>query len=70
VRTGAAWQFLKLQKDVVTMDIPEYFVDNLPKIMGILRYIVESAQPGEGASGALALEVDLVQAAIEGGMAA
>ncbi|MBY0522933.1 MAG: hypothetical protein K2R98_06025 [Gemmataceae bacterium] len=42
VSTGAAWKFLRLQGDVVTMDTPEYFIDNLPKIMGILRCIVES----------------------------
>jgi hypothetical protein len=41
VSTGAAWKFLRLRSDVLTMDIPEYFVDNLPKIMGILRDIVE-----------------------------
>jgi hypothetical protein len=43
VSTGAAWKFLRLRGDVVTMDLPEYFIDNLPKIMGILRQIVESA---------------------------
>ena len=43
VSTGAAWKFLRLHGDVVTMDASEYFIDNLPKIMGILRAIVESA---------------------------
>jgi hypothetical protein len=43
VSTGAAWKFLRLRGDVVNMDVPEYFIDNLPKIMGILRQIVESA---------------------------
>jgi hypothetical protein len=42
VSTGAAWKFLRLQGDVVAMDIPEYFIDNLPKIMGILRAMVEA----------------------------
>ena len=42
VTTGAAWQFLRLRGDILAMDIPEYFVDNLPRIMGILRAIVES----------------------------
>ena len=41
VSTGAAWKFLRLRGQVVTMDVPEYFIDNLPKIMGILRGIVE-----------------------------
>lgn len=43
VSTGAAWKFLRLRGEAVTMDITEYFIDNLPKIMGILREIVESA---------------------------
>jgi hypothetical protein len=42
VSTGAAWKFLRLKGDLVTLDIPEYFIDNLPKIMGILRLIVET----------------------------
>ena len=42
VSTGAAWKFLRLRGDVVAMDVPEYFIDNLPKIMGILRAIVEA----------------------------
>jgi len=42
VSTGAAWRFLRLRGDIVAMDLPEYFIDNLPKIMGILRAIVEA----------------------------
>jgi hypothetical protein len=42
VSTGAAWKFLRLRGDLVTLDVPEYFIDNLPKIMGILRVIVET----------------------------
>jgi hypothetical protein len=42
VTTGSAWKFLKIRDNVVTIDIPEYYIDNLPKIMGILRQIVES----------------------------
>lgn len=43
VSTGAAWKFLRMRGEVVTMDTPEYFIDNLPKIMGILKWIVETA---------------------------
>ncbi len=43
VSTGSAWKFLRLQADVVTIDKPEYYIDNLPKIMGILRHIAQSA---------------------------
>ena len=42
VSTGAAWKFLRLRGDVIAMDVPEHFIDNLPKIMGILREIVEA----------------------------
>jgi hypothetical protein len=42
VSTGAAWKFLRLRGEVLAMDIPEYFIDNLSKIMGILRAMVES----------------------------
>lgn len=42
VTTGAAWKFLRLRADVVVMDIPEYFIDDVPKIMGILKRIVEA----------------------------
>ncbi len=42
VSTGVAWKFLRMRGNVVTLDVPEYFIDNLPKIMGILRAIVES----------------------------
>jgi hypothetical protein len=42
VTTGSAWKFLQLEGEVVTMDLPEYYIDNLPKIMGILRQIAQS----------------------------
>jgi hypothetical protein len=41
VSTGSAWKFLRLEGNTVTIDIPEYYIDNLPKIMGILREIVQ-----------------------------
>jgi hypothetical protein len=43
VTTGSAWKFLRLQGSALTIDVPEYYIDNLPKIMGILKEIVESA---------------------------
>jgi hypothetical protein len=42
VSTGTTWKFLRLQRETVTIDVPEYYVDNLPKIMGILRQIVQT----------------------------
>jgi hypothetical protein len=42
VTTGSAWKFLQLRDDLVTIDIPEYYIDDLSKIMGVLKQIVES----------------------------
>ena len=41
VSTGSAWKFLQLQGSALTIDIPEYYIDDLPRIMGILKQIVE-----------------------------
>jgi hypothetical protein len=43
VSTGAAWKFLRIDRDEVRLDRQEYFIDNLPKIMGILKAIAGSA---------------------------
>ena len=43
---GAAtlcWSSRKGAGPVATIDVPEYYIDNLPKVMGILRQIVETA---------------------------
>ena len=42
VSTGAAWKFLRLDGDAVRLDRREYFIDNLPQIMGVLKAIAES----------------------------
>jgi hypothetical protein len=47
VSTGSAWKFLRMEGNVVTIDIPEYYIDNLPKIMGILREIVQGTLAAE-----------------------
>jgi hypothetical protein len=44
VTTGSAWKFLEIRDKVVTIDIPEYYIDNLSKNMGILKQIVESVE--------------------------
>jgi hypothetical protein len=46
VSTGGAWKFLQLEGSALTMDIPEYYVNNVSKVMGILRQIVQSVAPG------------------------
>jgi hypothetical protein len=42
VTTGAAWKFLRLAGSSVTLDVPEYFVAELGRIMGILNHIVRA----------------------------
>lgn len=39
---GAAWKFLRLRGDVLAVDRPEYYIDNLPQVMGVLKLVVES----------------------------
>lgn len=43
VSTGSAWKFLQLEGTSLTIDVPEYYIDNPAKVMGILRQIVESS---------------------------
>ncbi len=43
VTTGSAWKFLRLEGTTVTLDLKEYYIDNLGKILGVLQYIVENA---------------------------
>jgi hypothetical protein len=42
VTTGSAWKFLRLQQVVVTLDVPEYYIDNPGKVLGILTQIVQN----------------------------
>jgi hypothetical protein len=43
VTTGGSWKFLRLQGTEVTLDVVEYHVESLAKILGILGHIVETA---------------------------
>ena len=43
VTTGSAWKFLRLEDTTVTLDLKEYYIDNLGKILGVLQHIVENA---------------------------
>ena len=40
VTTGTIWQFLELESQNVTVDLEEYSINNLPKILGILTSFV------------------------------
>jgi hypothetical protein len=44
VTTGSAWKFLRLSGSVVTLDLEEYFIAELGRIMGILAHIIKTAQ--------------------------
>jgi hypothetical protein len=46
VTTGSAWKFLRLEGSLVTLDVAEYFIAELGRIMGILAYILRSASRG------------------------
>ena len=43
VTTGGAWKFLRLSRDDVTLDVGEFFIAELGRIMGILAHIIQSA---------------------------
>ncbi|NEN93699.1 MAG: hypothetical protein F6K48_34440 [Okeania sp. SIO3H1] len=40
VTTGTTWQFLELESQTMTVDLEEYSIKNLPKILGILTNFV------------------------------
>jgi hypothetical protein len=42
VTSGTVWKFLKLTKNNVMIDLTEYYLDNLPKILGILAVGINS----------------------------
>jgi hypothetical protein len=42
VTTGNQWKFLKLHRDIAAIDSKDYYIDQLPDIMGILLAMVES----------------------------
>jgi hypothetical protein len=41
VTTGDDWQFLKLEKETIYIDTERYYLNNVPKILGILQNIIE-----------------------------
>jgi hypothetical protein len=43
VTTGIAWKFLRLRDTEVTLDLVEYHIESLGKILGILGHIVDTA---------------------------
>lgn len=43
VTTGSSWKFMQLERNIVTIDSMEYFIDNAGKILGILQTMVKLA---------------------------
>jgi hypothetical protein len=42
VTTGEDWQFLKLEANIIYIDTQRYYLNNIPKILGILQAILEN----------------------------
>jgi hypothetical protein len=42
VTTGTNWKFLRLIDRIMEVDLNDYFIDNIPKIIGILKYLINS----------------------------
>lgn len=42
ITTGSIWQFLQLQNTIVSIDLTEYFLNDVGKILGILKHCVAS----------------------------
>jgi hypothetical protein len=47
VTTGSLWKFMQLEEQTITLDLNEYFLGNIGKIMGILISFLETLNPGE-----------------------
>ena len=43
ITTGTAWKFLRIEGADLTLDPGEYYIDNVGKIMGVLKHIIETA---------------------------
>ncbi len=41
VTTGEAWQFLKLEQDVINIDKNRYYINTIPQILGVIQVIID-----------------------------
>jgi hypothetical protein len=41
VTTGSAWKFLRLEGTTVTLDLKEYYIDNVGKLVGVLMQAIQ-----------------------------
>ena len=42
VTTGSLWKFMQLEDQTITIDLNEYFLGNVGKIVGILKSLIET----------------------------
>ncbi|MBC6474885.1 MAG: hypothetical protein GDA48_20520 [Hormoscilla sp. GM102CHS1] len=42
VTTGSVWKFMKLEEQVITIDLQEYFINQVGKIIGIIKSGIEA----------------------------
>ncbi len=47
VTTGTNWKFLRYCEQTIEVDLNDYFIDNISKIIGILKYLVDSKSQSE-----------------------
>ena len=47
--TGTEWRFLKSEDDTITLDLPRYYLADLPQLLGVLQAIVTAALTGSSA---------------------
>jgi hypothetical protein len=40
--TGTEWRFIKLENNVITLDIDRYFISNIDMLLGVLQVIVDA----------------------------
>lgn len=43
VTTGSEWKFLRLSGSELTLDLPEYFITEMGRILGILAHVIKNA---------------------------
>ena len=44
ITSGTIWKFLKLVENQVSLDLTEYYLTNLPKILGILSIPIRTIE--------------------------
>jgi hypothetical protein len=47
VTTGTNWKFLQLIDQIIEVDLNDYFIENIGKIIGILKYCINSTRSHE-----------------------